>query len=401
MNNTSLAITVMVVSLLVSLLVYPAVLRYAKKHNIVDNPNARKLQRVPVPVLGGVVVYIGFLLGVLTLSLFLYSHFILWGVIGMTVMMVIGVWDDVRDLSPALRFLIEVGMILAFILTTDIYIDDPHGLWGIKELPEWLGITISTVFGVGLINAVNMIDGMDGYSSGYVMLASIIFGLVFWSVWSTLMVCLAMIMVGALLPFFLHNVFGVRSKMFMGDGGSMMLGILMAIFAFFSLSSKTPCASMEKEGMSVPAFVLAVMCIPVFDTLRVMFMRMFRGKSPFQPDKTHLHHLIIDMGFSHLGASLFILMMNTSVVAIWWGMWMTGVSPDTQMIVVLLVGSLITFGFYKFMKVQQNGGPKDEEGFPQGTAIWHLFCRFGNWTHREDKRFWRTMRYIMDGPANL
>ena len=144
--------------------------------------------------------------------------------------------------------------------------------------------------------------------------------------------------------------------------------------------------------------MLAVVCIPVFDTIRVMTMRILRGKSPFSPNKTHLHHLFIDMGFSHLGAALFIILINLIVVLILMALWKLGASVDVQTSVVTILGILVTFGFYKFMKNQQNGGPVDEEGYPQGTKLWHMMVRLGGFTHREDKRFWRTMKSLVDGP---
>ena len=129
-----------------------------------------------------------------------------------------------------------------------------------------------------------------------------------------------------------------------------------------------------------------------------MTMRILRGTSPFHPDKTHLHHLFIDMGFSHLGAALFILFINAMVVMVWLLSWKLGASVDVQFYIVLALGLLVTFGFYKLMKIQQNSGPLDEEGYPQGTMLWHMMCKVGNWTHREDKRSWRTLRHIVDGP---
>lgn len=399
MENTSIGIMVMLVALVVSFLCYPLVLKFAKAHGIVDNPNARKLQRVPVPVLGGVVVFAGIIAGGITLNILMYSEVLMYGMLGMTIMTVIGVWDDIKDISATLRFLIEIALVVAFILITDTYIDDFHGLWGIDALGPWVGIPLSVVIGVGVINSVNLIDGVDGYASGYGMLACVGFGLAFWSVWSPVMVCMTLIVIGALLPFFLHNVFGVRSKMFIGDGGTLMLGMLMAVFVFYSLSSNQKCDSLEKDGIGLCAFSAAVLCIPVFDTLRVMTMRIIRGKSPFHPDKTHLHHLFIDMGFSHLGAALFILFLNTGVVLLWFLSWKLGASVDVQTYVVIALGWLVTFGFYWFMKRQQNGGPLDEEGYPQGTVLWHLMVHLGEFTHREDKRSWRIMRYLMDGPC--
>lgn len=398
MDNWIVGVLVFVVSMVTSLLVFPWALKFARKHGIVDNPNARKLQRVPVPVFGGIVVYTGIMVGGLVLSAFMWSWVMASCLIGMTVMMIIGVTDDIKDLSATLRFLIEIGLVVAFIAITGVYVDDLHGIWGIHELPDFIAIPLSVVAGVGVVNAVNLIDGVDGYSSGYGILACICFGLCYWSVWSPIMVCMSLMVIGALIPFFMHNVFGAKSKMFIGDSGTLMLGIFMTVCAFYAQSSTQRCDSLDEKGMCLTAFTLAVLCIPIFDTLRVMSARIMRGKSPFSPDKTHLHHLFIDMGFSHLGAALFILMINTSVVLIWLLAWKLGASVDIQFYIVVALGFLVTFGFYKFMKVQQNGGPVDEEGYPQGSWLWHSMRKMGNWTHREDKRSWRILRYLMDGP---
>ena len=398
MENTTIGIIVAVVSLAVSLMTYPLVLRYARARGIVDNPNARKLQRVPVPVMGGVVVYAGILAGGLLLDFFLHSDILIYGLIGMTVMMLIGVWDDMKDISAKLRFLIEILLVTMFILVTDTYIDDFHGLWGIHELPDWVAYPLSIVAGVGIINAINLIDGVDGYSSGYGMMASACFGIAFWTVWSPVMTSLTLVVIAALLPFFLHNVFGAKSKMFIGDGGTLMLGMLMTVYLFFAMSSNQQCDKLADEGIGLGAFTLAVLCIPIGDTLRVMTMRVLRGRSPFSPDKTHLHHLFIDMGFSHLGAALFIIFINFMVVLVWLASWKLGASVDVQLYIVIVLGLAVTFGFYRFMKVQQNGGPVDEEGYPQGTKLWHLMYKVGNWTHREKKRSWRILKEIVDGP---
>ena len=385
-------------AMVTSAAVFPKALRFARKHGIVDNPNARKLQRVPVPVFGGVVVYSGILVGGLLLSLFLQSNVVVWGLVVTTVMMAIGIWDDVKDISARLRLLIEIAMVSGFIALTGVYIDDFHGVWGIDALDPMVGIPLSVFIGVGMINAANMIDGVDGYSSGYGMLACACFAVAFHHVWGMEMACLTMIVIGALLPFFMHNVFGKKSRMFIGDGGTLMLGMLMVVMAFYTMSSKSKMDGMEEKGVSLAAFNIAVGCIPLFDTVRVMTMRILRGTSPFKPDKTHLHHLLIDMGFSHLGAALFILLINFIVVLIWYATWKAGLSLDMQMYVVAALGLLVTFVFYKYMKVQQNSGPVDEDGYPQGTAVWHAMCKLGDMTHREDKRSWRFLRYMMDGP---
>ncbi len=397
MNNTLLAIIVGVLSLMASAFAFPRALLYAKKHNILDNPNLRKLQRVPVPVFGGVVVYSGILVGGLALLIFRPDAIVVWGLLAMTGMLVIGIWDDRKDISVVLRLLVEVGSVSGFIALTGVYIDSFHGLWGVYELEPLIGIPFSVFAGVGLINAINLIDGVDGYSSGYGMLACGCFALLFWSDSSPVMVCMSLVVIGALLPFFIHNVFGLRSRMFIGDGGTLMLGMLMVMMSFTAMSSKSGLDTLESQGVCVPALMVAIGCIPLFDTIRVMIMRILRGRSPFSPDRTHLHHLFIDMRFSHLGAALTILFINTLVILSWLLAWRLGASLDVQMYLVLVLGFIVTFGFYHTVRLQQYGGILDEDGYPTGTLLWHALCRFGKMTHRENKPLWTKIQQFADG----
>ena len=398
MELSQIAIIVTLVAMLTSALVFPFALRFALKHDIVDKPNARKLQRSPVPVFGGVVVYSGILAGGLVLLFFFRSPMLAWILFSVALMMVIGTWDDINGLPAFVRLLVEVLLVGGFIATTGIYIDNLHGLWGVYEMDPLYAIPISIFAGVGTINAINMIDGVDGYSSGYAMLACLCFALAFHSAWTPGMVCLTLIAGGALLPFFMHNVFGARSRMFIGDGGTLMLGMLLTSLAFSALSSKVGLGPLENQNVCIPALVIGVGCIPLFDAVRVMFVRMIHGKSPLKADKSHLHHLFIDMGFSHLGAAMFIIQMNIVVLLGWWLAWYLGASMDVQLYVVVAMALMVTAGVYSLMRWQQNGGPVDEEGYPQGTKLWHLLCSLGEWTHKENKRAWRMMRFIMDYP---
>ncbi len=401
MRNLYVAFLVSLVSFLVSWLVYPWVLRYAVRHRIVDNPNARKLQRVPVPVMGGIVVYAGILAGCAALIPFLQNIALYWIVLAMTGMMAIGIWDDVRNLSAKVRFLLEFGLVGLFMLRTNIYINDFHGLFGLHQLSDWVAIPLSLVAGVGIINAVNLIDGVDGYTAGYGMLACGCFAVLFMTIWRPVWVCMAVAVFASLLPFFLHNVFGKKTKMFFGDGGTLMLGALLAFYVFGILWERSRCNVLEQQNVGLIALTLAVLCIPVFDTLRVMTMRMLRGRSPFKPDKTHLHHLFIDMGFSHLGAAAFLLFINLSIILLWLLLWLLGASIDVQTIAVLLMGLSATFGFYVFMRRQQRGGPLGVKGRPKGTWVWHRFCYLGYLSHHlELGRGWKFLRWMVDRDAH-
>ena len=395
MSMTEKLIIMALLSLIVTTVIYPFVLRYALRHQIVDNPDARKIHRQPIPVMGGVAVYAGILAGCLAMWFLIDRASIQWSLMAVTTMLVLGVWDDMKNLPAILRLFVQFGIVGGYMLLTGYYVHNFYGLLGIHEISPWLGILLSLVGGVGIINAINMIDGIDGYSSGYGIMACSCFAVLFIiygpPVWSSL----AVIVTSALIPFFFHNVFGVKSKMFIGDGGTMMLGFLMTIFAIGVLSSRHGLV-LEAQGISVIAMTLAILCIPVFDTLRVMTVRMLRGRSPFKPDKSHLHHLFIDMGFSHLKASIFILSMNFIVVLVWLLLWLCGASINTQTFVVILMGLLVTFGFYKLMRWQQHSGPIGEDGQPLGTPFWHAFCRLGRRTQIKQKGAWSVLQKLVD-----
>lgn len=395
MSMTVNLIIMFVVSLTVSAVAYPFVLHYARRHRIVDNPDARKVHRLSIPVMGGVAVYAGVFAGCVTMWFLVERASFSWSLLALTTMLVMGVWDDMKNLPALLRLILQFCIVGGYMALTDHYIHSFYGFLGIHEINPWLGVTLSLVAGVGIINAINMIDGIDGYSSGYGIMACSCFAVLFIAVGQMVWSSLAVIVTAALIPFFLHNVFGVKSKMFIGDGGTMMLGFLMAIFGIGALSLRRD-ADLEARGIGVIAMTLAILCIPIFDTLRVMTVRMLRGRSPFKPDKTHLHHLFIDMGFSHLGASKTILLMNLIVIVVWFLLWRCGASINVQTCAVVLMGFVVTFGFYKLMRWQQHSGPIGDDGRPQGTPLWHAFCRLGEKSHKERKKLWLSMRKMMD-----
>ncbi len=374
------------VSFVFSLLAYPFLLRFARKYNIVDNPNARKLQREPVPVFGGPAVWVGVLFGIGFALLFATSKNMPLGLSAMTVMLIVGVIDDVWDLPASIRFLIEIGLVYGIMVFSGRFINDFHGLWGLHEVSDFISIPLSIIAGVGIINAVNLIDGVDGYSSGFGVFACIMFALMFFSSGIATIGYLAMAIAGGLVPFFFHNVFGKKSKMFIGDGGSLMLGVAMVIMLFNVLYNKSFCGKWEADGLGLVPFTLAVMAIPVFDTLRVMTVRMLRNRSPFKPDKTHLHHLFIDMKFSHIATTVTILTLNSFIVAIWFFSWKLGASIDLQLYIVIFLSLLVTFGLYIFMRGQER----------KKTHFFIRCCAFGRKTHIARTGFWRVMMNFWD-----
>ena len=393
MTNPSLFIIVpLVVALLAVGWVHPRLVRIAAMKMIVDNPDARKLQKEPIPILGGVAVMFGAVLGISCTAVFpetVFNDTIVLIIAVMMVMLYTGTMDDILELTPRLRFLIEIMSVCALIFVGGFRLDDLHGLWGVSVLPDWVAVPLTVFACVGIINAMNLIDGVDGLSSGFCITACAIFSAVFFKAGDMMMFILSMALIGALIPFFMHNVFGERSKMFIGDGGTLVMGAVMSIFVVRVLGVGSPVAQFwdqSHEGMSAVAFTLAVLCVPVFDTLRVMVTRMLQGRSPFHPDKTHLHHMFIDLGFSHVGTTFSIILLNLTVVAVWWASVAMGCSLDVQLYVVILFGSLFTIFLYPAVAAAKR----------RNAALYRALTAVGRMTHFERKGFFLLLRKAMD-----
>lgn len=329
--------------------IHPRLVKIAHLKNIVDKPNARKLQQTPVPVLGGVAVFFGIVLGIALASTYISCTSLMTIVAAMMIMLYTGTMDDLLDLSALLRFAVEIGVVLLLIYANDISINDFNGLWGVSTIPNSLAIPLTIFASVGIINAINMIDGVNGLSSGYCIIASIAFGSMFYASGNVPMLILATVSVGSLIPFFFHNVFGKTSKMFIGDGGSLVMGVVMATFVINILTDNSTAANVVGKEFGLVPFTLAVMAIPVFDTLRVMASRIARHTSPFHPDKTHLHHLFLELGFSHAGTTMTIITLNILVILTQWLTWYLGGSIETQLYIVIVIGVVLTTGFYVCM----------------------------------------------------
>ncbi len=374
------------VSLCSTWLIYRYVHQIAVMKNIVDCPDARKLQKEPVPVLGGLSVFIGIIVALLVCQIFFGTSglFSLMGL--MVIMLCVGTVDDILTLSPTARFLTEVAIMLAYIFSSGASINDFHGLWGIETISPYVSVPLTVLAGVGIINAINMIDGVDGLMSGYGIVIMSVFGIFFYIVKDSNMALTAFITAGALIPFFFRNVFGKKSKMFLGDGGSLMIGTMFSVFVVTILRSGSPSSHNVPEAFGLVPFTLAVLSVPVFDCLRVMAIRIRDKKSPFSPDRTHLHHMFIGLGFSHLGTTVSIIALNLLVIFSWWVSYKLGASFGVQLLVVIVVGLLNTFGLYKavyHMKISK-------------SRVYDFLLTIGAATCIEDKPIWQRFRKMLD-----
>lgn len=314
------------VSFALGLLGMPIIIRIAKAKGFVVRPNKRMSHTGEVPNVGGLNICFSFML---TYMLFEFnqmsqSQFFL---IGLFAIMSVGFIDDVLVLTPMAKLFGETLAGLALIGFADLRITHLHGLFGITEIGIIPSYLISLLILIAIINAVNLIDGIDGLASGlgilYCLFFATYFGLVGDKSWSILGIC----MIGALAVFFIYNVFGHREKIFMGDSGSLLLGYLLTAFVFHFCEINAYHEVPEALHMNAaPAVAICVLTVPIFDTIRVSLTRIKQHRSPFLPDKNHIHHLLLRTGLNHIQTTC--VLLTTSVVFIGlailgrnWNMW--------------------------------------------------------------------------------
>lgn len=375
--------------------IYFKVLKIAKDKQIVDNPNARKLQQAPIPILGGIAVFFGVVTGVLAgFSI----HWLLSDtslsdlapiLCALIIMVYVGATDDVSGLSPFSRIVIEVLVLIGLIYACGGCVDSLHGLWGVGTFSWWVAVPLTVFAGVGIINAVNMIDGVNGLSSGLCITYCLMFGAVFCIVDALPHAILAFAMAAALLPFFFHNVFGSRSRMLIGDAGTMMMGVLMAWFTFCVLRSDSSIAEIAaRKQLNLIAMALAILSVPIFDTLRVMIARIRRGRSPFLPDKNHLHHLFIHLGISHSVTSLTEILLDILIVGIWALSVKLKASLEWQLYLVILSAITLVWGTAFLFNSKQG----------RESRLMRRIAEFSPRTDLGSAEWWIRLQHWLDAP---
>ena len=386
MSNIQHILLPILLSFIGTLWMHPKILKIAILKNLVDNPDARKLQRNPVPVMGGIAVFFGIAIGLCSSPAMFSSANTFMLISAMLVMLYVGTIDDIINLSPTIRFAIEIIVIAWLMYASNSSINCFWGLWGISTIPQWAAYALTIFASVGIINAINLIDGVNGLSSGFCFMSSVLFAIFFHITGNQVMTTLALSAAGAIIPFFLHNVFGQSTKMFIGDGGTLVIGTMMAMFVMNILGTNSGCSTLATKGVGLIPFTLAVLSIPVFDTLRVMSTRILNKKSPFHPDKTHLHHMFIDLGFSHIGTTISILSLNFLIVAAWFISYKMEASIEMQLKIVVVISFLSTFGFYWFAKFQ----------IERNTRALKVFNSIAKMLHIEKKGIWYIIQRIID-----
>jgi UDP-GlcNAc:undecaprenyl-phosphate/decaprenyl-phosphate GlcNAc-1-phosphate transferase len=263
-----------------------AMRRFAVLLGLVDRPDQRKLHDGDVPLVGGLAIFIGVLAGTIFYGQFQQFETTLLETAA--VLVLLGALDDRFDLSVRDRLLIQTIVILTVIANTGVYIHTLGRIFGQEVTFGWLGVPLTVVAVIGLVNAFNMMDGIDGLAGGLALVS--VAAIVLFATPTPLhgVIVLLALLAAALLPYLVANLGYMGGKIFLGDAGSMLIGYLLA-WTLIRMSQ------IPQTHLS-PVDVLWCVALPVFDTIAVMYRRMRQGKSPFKPDRGHIHHILLGAG---------------------------------------------------------------------------------------------------------
>lgn len=295
----------------------PVILRVANMKNLFDEPNRRTVHRIRIPTLGGLAIFVGFLF---TYSLFvdiLSYSLIPFLIPALVVIFGIGIKDDILATAPMVKLSGQIVASVIVVIIGGTMITDFHGFFGLQ--PNYItSISLSILLMVFIINGFNLIDGVDGLAATIGIITTTAFSTWFFINGNYHIPILGAALVGALIAFLYYNVFSKNKKIFMGDTGSLLIGFLISVVAilFCEFSNTANQPNLKFTMNSAPAVAVAILIVPVIDTIRIFFLRISIGKSPFAADKNHIHHRLLALGYNHLQVSLIIGIVNVLFVII-------------------------------------------------------------------------------------
>jgi UDP-GlcNAc:undecaprenyl-phosphate GlcNAc-1-phosphate transferase len=320
------------VSFIITFLAIPVILQIAEQKNLYDIPDERKVHTRPVASLGGVGIFGGFLLAcLLSIQGYINPEFQYFFAAALVIFF-LGLKDDLMVLSATKKFIGQVIAASILIHLGGIRLDSMHGLFGFDQVPEGFGLALSYLTIIVVINSFNLIDGVDGLAASLGILAMLIFGTYFFAVAQQAYALLAFSMAGSLVAFMIFNHH--PAKIFMGDSGSLMIGLVSAILVIkFINIANAPLVTVPVP--SAVAIGFAILIVPLLDTFRVFSIRIVNGRSPFTPDRNHVHHLLLYRGLSHAAVTFTCVGINIGFILLaWFG---RSLGPTYLLLIILVV----------------------------------------------------------------
>lgn len=306
-------------SFLITFFSIPTIIKISRRKNLMDEPGVRSSHLRKIPNLGGIAIF--YSIGICA-SIFAHELFDLYKFLfaSLVILLYIGIMDDIVVMRAYKKLVAQIIVSSLIVIGSDIRIRNLFGIFGIYEVNYWISVVFTIFTFIILINAFNLIDGIDGLAGGYSLICSALFGISYYRLgpYNYPLVILSVVIIGSVLAFLYYNLSNYRAtKIFMGDTGSMLLGFLLAFtcicFIDIFIDKKTY-ATPHYHLKSAPVVAVAILILPIVDTLNVIIVRLWNKKSPFEADKNHIHHKLLKLEFTHRRSSFYIISYYLFVV---------------------------------------------------------------------------------------
>ncbi len=331
-------------ALFLCLVFMPIIIQFTKKNRWFDNPNRRKIHKAPIPTMGGIVIFLSMLIVAVARPSLITSDIAIVLIVALA-LFITGIYDDLNDLRPRIKLYIQI-VTASIIVFYGIKIDGLEVL-GIEKFGWPLSTFISVLCIVFFINAFNLIDGIDGLAGGLSIIALSTFSALFYFAHVYGFAFLSAALAGSCLGFLFFNFSPAR--IFMGDTGSLTIGFFLAVFSIRALQLPE---NIFYNTFNINTFyiVFALVFLPSLDAARVFMARIIKGLSPFKPDRTHIHHLMLNVGMTHKSASLTLYFTQIIILSL-------AIFPQLLLILGIFLGILvlatIVFETYQFIFIQK------------------------------------------------
>lgn len=338
---------------LITYFAIPSIIKIAVEKNLVDEPGERRSHSTRVPTLGGLGIFAGLIFSTTFWVPFheqpSHLQYILCAFI---VIFLIGAKDDIIPLSPSKKFAGQIFAAFLLVYFAKIQLTSLYGIFGIELIPDEIGIPLTIFTIIVIINAFNLIDGINALSGSIGCIICGTFGYWFYCMNRPDLAIIAAALAGSLIAFLRYNL---AAEIFMGDTGSLLIGLTASILAISFIQANIVYVN-ERSVESVPAVTVGILIIPLFDTLRVFTLRVLKGKSPFNPDRTHIHHLLLDLGWTHLQATGILGAVNLMFIAVVFELQWLGTLELGGLVIVMgiVLTSMVEYALYRKKRKEGN-----------------------------------------------
>jgi len=322
-------------SFVVTYLAIPKIIHFANQSRLFAKVGERHSHKGEIPIFGGIAIFSGLLFSLLFWAKLEDIQFVL---VSLIIIFFIGILDDLLSLSPTRKLIGLFSSVFVFMFLGDLQILSFHNLFGIQALPQWISILFTIFVTVIITNAYNLIDGIDGLAGGLGSIASLVFGIIFLVNSDFQYAILSFTLLGSLLAFLKYNF--NPASIFMGDTGSLVIGLILSILSIRLINEGVNIPNDQLYINKGPFISIILLSIPLFDTFRVFFIRVFSGYHPLRPDRNHIHHALLDLGFGHKKSALILYAYSIFIIFISYFMIDMSLGLSIFLLSIIVLGSI-------------------------------------------------------------